>query len=272
MARKPRITLYDLLDASPFASADELRTAYRRAAREFHPDTANEAAASGRSANMDKVYRESLMKELNEAWDTLGDVAARAEYDAMIGLRRPGAFAVGLRGLRARIFRHRPAWRLKVMRPDAPDTSGLRRMTASVRDALWATRLGQWLTIAVIALAWQLPGAIPSQARAVLALVSVSVAAVILARGGEPTPLTDALGVMRTVVAIAWGLLRHVGSRGGHALVAATVSASPAPGSDRRPRAAQASPEADDAWLAEPAPGPDRRPPLRPGARPTRRR
>ena len=60
------ISLYDVLGASPSATADELRQAYLRQARHLHPDQAGDLAA---------------MQELNAAWEVLGDPAARAVYD-----------------------------------------------------------------------------------------------------------------------------------------------------------------------------------------------
>lgn len=62
----------------PDASADELRTAYRRLARTHHPD------ARGGTGSPE-------MAAINEAWQVLSDPARRAVYDA--GLRRPDAHA-----------------------------------------------------------------------------------------------------------------------------------------------------------------------------------
>ena len=66
------VTHYQRLRITPDASADEVRAAYRRMAREFHPDNAGEASAE-------------RMAEINEAWRVLSDPARRAMYDA--GLR-----------------------------------------------------------------------------------------------------------------------------------------------------------------------------------------
>jgi hypothetical protein len=57
---------YDVLGVSAQATADEVRAAYRRAARDHHPDAGGDG---GR------------MSELNAAWSVLGDPARRAAYD-----------------------------------------------------------------------------------------------------------------------------------------------------------------------------------------------
>lgn len=61
------------------ASADELRAAYRRLARQHHPDTRGGAASD--------------MAAINEAWHVLRDPARRAMYDASLRDRPPAATA-----------------------------------------------------------------------------------------------------------------------------------------------------------------------------------
>ncbi|MBP6893181.1 MAG: DnaJ domain-containing protein [Pseudacidovorax sp.] len=70
---------YDTLGVAPDATADEIRKAYRRLARKYHPDVSKEADAQTR------------MREINEAHEVLGDPARRAEYDAMAERLRRGA-------------------------------------------------------------------------------------------------------------------------------------------------------------------------------------
>lgn len=68
---------YDTLRVSPVATSDEIRDAYRRLARQHHPDRGGRDVAP--------------MAAINEAYRVLRDPARRAVYDAG---RRPGS-AVG---------------------------------------------------------------------------------------------------------------------------------------------------------------------------------
>ena len=71
-------THYDVLGVRAEASANEIREAFRRRAREHHPDrTANAARSAQR------------MAEINEAYRVLSDPGRRANYDAT--LRRASA-------------------------------------------------------------------------------------------------------------------------------------------------------------------------------------
>ena len=72
--------LYATLGVSRTASADEIRKAYRKLARESHPD-----------ANPGDPKAEERFKEISHAHDVLSDPEKRREYDAMaaFGGRRP---------------------------------------------------------------------------------------------------------------------------------------------------------------------------------------
>ena len=61
---------YQTLGVSKTAAADEIKSAFRKLARKFHPDTAK-----------DKKAAEEKFKEINEAYEVLGDPAKRKQYD-----------------------------------------------------------------------------------------------------------------------------------------------------------------------------------------------
>lgn len=62
--------LYRVLGVSPDASADEIKKAYRRLAKENHPDR-----------NPDDAAAEARFKEVSAAWDVLSDPERRKQYD-----------------------------------------------------------------------------------------------------------------------------------------------------------------------------------------------
>ena len=70
---------YDTLGVDPGAGETEIKTAYRRLARKYHPDVSKEAGA------------EEKFKAVNEAYEALRDPARRKAYDQLrAGGYRPG--------------------------------------------------------------------------------------------------------------------------------------------------------------------------------------
>jgi molecular chaperone DnaJ len=75
MARVP--DLYEVLGVRPEASDDEIKRAYRKLARELHPDVNKDPEAERR------------FKEVSAAYQTLSDPARRRQYD-LFGSGQPG--------------------------------------------------------------------------------------------------------------------------------------------------------------------------------------
>lgn len=63
---------YDILGLSRTASADDIKKAYRKLVRQYHPDVSTDPDADQKTS------------ELNQAYNVLKDADKRAEYDAML--------------------------------------------------------------------------------------------------------------------------------------------------------------------------------------------
>ena len=79
---------YEILGVAPSADTTEMKKAYRRLARKYHPDLNPDEDAEAR------------FKEVAEAWEVLKDDSRRAEYDE---LRRYG-------GRQEQQFEPPPGW------------------------------------------------------------------------------------------------------------------------------------------------------------------
>ncbi|MEU6723017.1 molecular chaperone DnaJ [Nonomuraea wenchangensis] len=78
---------YAVLGVPKTATADEIKKAYRKLARQYHPDS-----------NQGDTAKEAKFKEVSEAYDVLSDTKRRKEYDEArtlfgsgVGGQRPGA-------------------------------------------------------------------------------------------------------------------------------------------------------------------------------------
>src|SRR5947207_10324254 len=63
---------YETLGVSKTASEDEIKGAFRKLARKYHPDVAK-----------DKKAAEEKFKEINEAYEVLSDPDKRSKYDTL---------------------------------------------------------------------------------------------------------------------------------------------------------------------------------------------
>src|ERR1051326_4007775 len=80
---------YETLGVDRNASDEDIRRAFRKLARQYHPDVAK-----------DKKTAEEKFKEINEAYEVLGDPEKRRRYDELGAHWKPGAE-----------FRPPPGWR-----------------------------------------------------------------------------------------------------------------------------------------------------------------
>lgn len=79
--------LYKILGVSKDAKQKEIKEAYRKLARKYHPD-----------ANPNNKEAEEKFKEISQAYEVLGSTKKRAEYDQVTSMFGAGAY--GTRGFR----------------------------------------------------------------------------------------------------------------------------------------------------------------------------
>src|ERR1700724_1628050 len=73
---------YETLGVSKTATDDEIRSAFRKLARKYHPDVAK-----------DKKAAEEKFKQINEAYEVLSDPEKRTKYDQLgANWNQPGGF------------------------------------------------------------------------------------------------------------------------------------------------------------------------------------
>jgi curved DNA-binding protein len=72
---------YEILSVDHKATNEEIKTAYLKAARKYHPDL---------HIKSEKAAAEEKFKEVNEAYEVLGDPEKRAKYDRLGEDRRSG--------------------------------------------------------------------------------------------------------------------------------------------------------------------------------------
>jgi curved DNA-binding protein CbpA len=87
--REPDRDLYQLLGVARDASREEIALAWRRRARDEHPD-----------ARQDDAGAPARFRAVAEAWQVLGDPVRRAAYDRGLGLGQPA--------IRVRVTARRP--------------------------------------------------------------------------------------------------------------------------------------------------------------------
>jgi len=73
---------YNILELSPTATTQEIKRAYRRLARKYHPDRAEDSIAPDR------------MAEINEAYDVLSHTDRRAKYNERFKFTNSRQFTV----------------------------------------------------------------------------------------------------------------------------------------------------------------------------------
>lgn len=116
-------SFYEILEVSPLASPAEIRAAYLSLAREYHPDRVPEHLTKLRADAEEKL------KQVNQAWEVLGDAVKRRQYDSG---------AQGNRGAR-----HDPRPRAAAVPPNPPTRLGIFDLLRAKKEVVkWALVIG----------------------------------------------------------------------------------------------------------------------------------
>lgn len=83
-------TYYQVLGIQPGVSTAEIKRAYRRLVKSYHPDIEYHQLTES-----ERTKANQRMARLNEAYETLKDKSSRAAYDASIGVNGRGGAAAG---------------------------------------------------------------------------------------------------------------------------------------------------------------------------------
>ncbi len=73
-------TFYEILEVEPLASEDQIRAAFRRLARDRHPD---------RFQGLARAAAEKEFQAITEAYNVLSDSSQRARYDQTVASNKP---------------------------------------------------------------------------------------------------------------------------------------------------------------------------------------
>jgi molecular chaperone DnaJ len=114
---------YEILDIDPAASQAEIKQAYRRLAKQFHPDSNREIA------NNDRITR------INAAYEILGDPQRRQSYDRELSFSRQMRSAGAYGGTNS------PSWHNRQQRTADAQRQYQQRRTGRDTDE----QLQQWL-------------------------------------------------------------------------------------------------------------------------------
>ncbi len=148
---------YGILGLDPGASAESIKLAYRRLAREKHPDMVQHLGAAA------QAEASAAMLAINEAYSTLSNVKARQEYDAILLGRATPASAPEAQSAPAAQAAAAPAPSRTRARPGAEVQSSVVEvfsnhlradLVAKVKDLKWRERQIEGFHLAMSASVW----------------------------------------------------------------------------------------------------------------------